>query len=488
MPQKRHPGFFIVIDIGGVVQVRIIYSKSSVIRYCKDLRNQECRYSIGIIMNQTSRTKATNKYKPDGEQHLSDYLAIMPGLLMCLMVLMMVVMDVTVPEMSAKQYDDFPVLFRVLNYSAVICGAGYLAVLAYKKAIHFTLTHALFASFLLCIAISTAVNGLGDEAIHGLPYRNIGILHMVAFIIIYMGASSLINRNAFIEFIMLLYIAIADFIGLAVLFDRYIGHIPAFHEKKDISAIFFNGNHYGYFLVMAVMIGLGYFMLSNGVKMTAGGISAVLNALLLILNHSTGCILAASAVSVAACLFVILKDKGHRQKAWIVLGALILGIVAAYIASPDIRKELEAFSEDLVAVMSNSASGSAGHNRMKVWMLTAKYIAERPLFGHGCEGISLRLFSETAISNPHNEILTYAAYYGIPAAAVYVLGVLSVVTTCIKRHSDKRISKEPSTMIACMAATGYFISSITGVAMFYTAPFFFIFLGLACDDRTEPVK
>ena len=32
---------------------------------------------------------------------------------------------------------------------------------------------------------------------------------------------------------------------------------------------------------------------------------------------------------------------------------------------------------------------------------------------------------------------------------------------------------------ACMAAAGYFISSFVGVGMFYTVPFFFIFLGLS---------
>jgi len=71
-------------------------------------------------------------------------------------------------------------------------------------------------------------------------------------------------------------------------------------------------------------------------------------------------------------------------------------------------------------------------------------------------------------------VLSYAAFYGIPAALFYTAGVLGVIGSTAIDSSTNVPHKA-----ACMAAAGYFISSFTGVGMFYTLPFFFIFLGLS---------
>ena len=48
--------------------------------------------------------------------------------------------------------------------------------------------------------------------------------------------------------------------------------------KKELSAVFFNGNHYGYFILMAVLIGLGYYLFSsNRSKATLAGLAKPLN-------------------------------------------------------------------------------------------------------------------------------------------------------------------------------------------------------------------
>ena len=85
------------------------------------------------------------------------------------------------------------------------------------------------------------------------------------------------------------------------------------------------------------------------------------------------------------------------------------------------------------------------------------------------------LYEEMKVSDPHCEALAYAAYYGIPAALFYITGVIGMLIASVNRIKTNGIPQKT----ASMAAAGYFISSFVGVGMFYTLPFFFIFLGLS---------
>ena len=84
-----------------------------------------------------------------------------------------------------------------------------------------------------------------------------------------------------------------------------------------------------------------------------------------------------------------------------------------------------------------------------------------------------RMMNDIGISNPHNELLTYALFFGVPAAVCYTVAVLMIFL----RHLVSGAWKDPYALMAFSAALAYFISSFFGVAMFYTTPFFFIMLG-----------
>ena len=414
-----------------------------------------------------------------------DYLAVLPGLLMCLVIAVVLILDISMPEMSDKQYQTFQGLFRWLNLIAVISG---LIVLASRSTLFFKekkqapghdrklLLHpyTAFAAFAVCILISTCINGFTDEALKGIPYRNIGIILMMTMLLVYMGVTSSIESDPLRKIILVAYLAISVAVALAALCDRYIKRIPAFHAKKELSAIFFNGNHYAYFLAMAILIGIGYYIFGNSRQAAAGASAAAVNMLVLVLNHTLGCILAVGVVMVIVSFAAVKKDRRYSRKIIMLWAFSAAAAAAVLVISPDIRREFAVFGRDIAGILSNTAKGSAGHNRLKMWRLTSKYIAERPWFGFGCEGISMEMYAKTAISNPHNEILTYAAYYGIPAAAFYTFGVLAVLVRRLLSYDSDMTGK-----IACMAAAGYFIASITGVAMFYTTPFFFVFLGIS---------
>ncbi len=409
------------------------------------------------------------------ELDIADYLAFLPGFLMCVMIALMLILDIALPGMAEKQYEDFPNAFTALDYVIIAGGILYIGISAKRRELRLEKPDVFFAAFALLIMLSTIVNGFNELIINGVPYRFIGILNMFAFMLIYMGVTRSIKRESFGNMILAGYLIVADLVGLASIYDIATGGIEAFHDKKELSAIFFNGNHYGYFIMMALLIGIGCYIFGNKIISICGGVSAGLNLLLLGINHSLGCILSLIVVLVSTGIIILIKDKSYKRKYMTVAAVLMIAFIVALLISSAIRTEFTGLFEDLTAILSNTAEGSAGHRRLQMWTLTAGYIAEKPLLGYGCEGIAFMLYDAMKVSNPHCEALTYAAYYGIPAALLYMAGAIAVIVTCIRRTSTNGAHQKAS----CMAAAGYFISSFVGVGMFYTLPFFFIFLGLS---------
>ena len=425
------------------------------------------------------KNKKINTVKPTAVKaeypNLSDYLAFLPGLLMCLMLAIVLILDIVIPGMAEKQYEDFPNLFTVMDYVIAASGLLYLGISAKRKDLHFEKTDILFAAFALLIIISTAVNGVNELTVSGVPYRYIGIFNMLAFMLIYMIVTRSIKRESFGRYILMGYLLIADLIGVAALIDFFTGGIAAFHNKKEISAVFFNGNHYGYFLMMAVLIGVAYFLFSEKKRAVFGASSAALNLVILAINHSLGSILALIIVLACTALIILIKDRAYLKKLGVLAAAVAAVLVAGIVISPALRAEFTGLAADIGAILSNTADGSAGHRRLQMWTLTAGYISEKPLLGYGCEGIAFMLYEAMKVSDPHCEALAYAAYYGIPAALLYIAGVTGTIIINIRRMDTNSAQQKA----ACMAAAGYFVSSFVGVGMFYTLPFFFIFLGLS---------
>lgn len=432
-------------------------------------------------MSSKKAYRKSNNIKTSGTRQMesisdmTDYLAFLPGILMCVMLVIVLILDIAVPGMKEKQYEDFPNIFTFMDYVIIVGGLLHIGIAAKRKDLHFEKTDILFVAFALLIFLSTLVNGFNFMTIDGVPYRYIGILNMFAFMLVYMGVTRAIKRESFGTYILTGYLISADLIGAAALYDLFSGSIAAFQGKKEISAIFFNGNHYGYFLLMAVLIGAAYYLFSENKLSVFGAASAALNLIVLAINHSLGSILAVIIVLIAAGIVIAVKDRSYGRKMTLLAAALLVSFVIALIVSPALRKEFTVLASDFGAVLSGTAEGSAGHRRLQMWNLTTGYISEKPLLGYGCEGIAFMLYKAMKVSAPHCEPLAYAAYYGIPAALLYIAGVIGVLFSNIRRTGINSVQQKA----ACMAAAGYFISSFVGVGMFYTLPFFFIFLGLS---------
>ena len=425
------------------------------------------------------QVKKSKAKKTEKRAFSAGCLTLMPGVLMCSMILLVLILDLFMPDMADTQYEVFPDIFMVTDHLAAACMVLFVIASAKKKTLKFDRSFAPFAAFALLIIISTCANGLTRQAVEGIPFRYIGIFNMFAFMLAYMWLSGQSVTESLRTKVLLLYLLAADLVGISALADLYVIRIPAYHAKKELSAVFFNGNHYGYFLLMAVLIGAGLYVYGEGKGKVFGAASAALNAVLLALNHSMGSILAVVIVTAGMSACVLIYDKDRAKRLAVLILSMAACLAAALVFSHAVRNEFISLGTDMAALLNGSRDSTIGHNRLLLWKLTAEYIRERPLLGYGCEGIAFSLFDATGRSNPHSEVLTYAAYYGIPAALCYLAGIAVFFT----RYFKNRKSAEISSRIACMAAAGYFVSSLTGVAMFYTAPFFFIFLGLMYEKQ-----
>ena len=412
-----------------------------------------------------------------------DSIAVFPALLLCAVTLVMLILDLTLPIMSDYQYMVYPLLVKCAGMAGLICAAVCIKDLMKEDGIRFDAGSICFVLFLICIAISTCVNGFTREALLGVQFRYIGIFDMLSFFIAYMLCSRNIKGENNRRHVLGAITAVSDVIAAVFLADHFAPFVEAFRDKNEPAAIFFHGNHYGYFIVIAVIISAGLSLCGSNRQRLFGGFSFVLNFAALALNRSTGCILAAGTVLLTGAIVIFIKNKQSRKA--IILIAAFMAVLAAFVLKyePLLAEDAMMDIRDAVDIFTGGGNSLHGHGRWGLWQQTIELIRERPLFGYGCEGISKVLQATNVAANPHNEVMTYAAYYGIPAAAMYSSGAMITIIRGLG-------TGEHASATASCAAAAYFISSMFGVLMFYTAPFFFVLLGLSqCadvrPDRTE---
>ena len=370
-------------------------------------------------------------------------------------------------------------------------------IAAVKKRLKFCARDYFFCAFMVCIVISTCINGLSHESAFGIPVRYIGIFNMFAFFIFYMKVSGYIEQVSFRYTVLTGFLIVADAVALSAIYEQFFGDIQAYQGKIGVSTIFVNSNHYGYFLAMAIMIGIGYYIYEGQKRSTFGALSAIINLFVLAINNTLGAILSVGLCAIVTVILVLVSEIKHektlakiseikalsgttkRALTLAILGAVTVVVVLAI--SSNVRNSIFELFHDIGSIIMGTSTGNEGSGRWNQWQIVMQYIAEKPLFGHGCEGITMRLIKETDIGDAHCEPMTYAAYYGIPGALFYLSGVIAAAV----KYFRNRQNLPSYCRIAFLGCAAYFISSLVGVPIFNTLPFFFIFMGMSAEEWRE---
>ena len=439
----------------------------------------------------------------------SDFFAASAGVMFCL--LPVSVFAYLQAANSWKLLTTFPVFTGVFNGFAVLSGVIAAAMYFFnsrktslKNVLSDNIPSLIFLALCLWMLISTAANGFTENALKGGEYRNESLFTFFIYFLVYFFCSSLIKKERLKKAPVYTLLACSWVAGIASLVHRFIKPLVSMEEIDSgrISFVFHQFNHYGYFLTIAITLSAALFVLGKGVKQKIfTALTFCFNSVLLTVNATFGCFLAVCAALVFLAGVAAVTEKRFNA-AW--LAPFILFLIISYATGRFFNSfftDLAGLFNDIKMIIGNNTGGSsgpaliggdsaesvrtagdAGTGRWSLWTSTVGYIKERPLFGHGIEGIGRRLEEETGYSDrPHNEFLQYAMFFGIPAAVIYVSGVMSVFVKAFCRRA-----KLDSTSSACLvAAFAYLVSSFFGNTMYYTAPLFFIFLGIGSSVPSE---
>lgn len=311
--------------------------------------------------------------------------------------------------------------------------------------------------------------------IYGTPFKRDGILTYFASFGIFCCGYIISNKrliNVIIKFFTWIAVvqSVLSLLNIDVL-NKILALTPA-------SGMYVNINHFGYYACMAVMASLYLFEAEKKsliTKVIRMAVFVIISAAL-IFNNSIGPILATLAAMITSLILAIWLDK--RRIKYALAGIIIFILLAVGINSFNGRlfSDLGILGFDFANVVAGEAEDGAGSGRWILWKNSIQIIKSWPILGCGpatYSDLSTYLFNESM--RPHNEILEYAATIGIPGLLFY----LSAIFVLIKEFLKKRKLVTPLVVGLCCVLIAYFVSSLFGVVMYYTAPFYFMFLGMA---------
>lgn len=445
----------------------------------------------------TSKLQAVYRAKTISEmlQNISwemvSYLALLPLLLFTVIPLYQLIHDSIDPPQSTHFFMDAPSFsyaYTIDTVSSLAAVIGILVILLYigktkqlgwrwKMRFQQNIPMLFFLPFVLCMFISTCLNGFTEAAISGDPYRNESLLSYTLYVMVYFFCGTVLFSKKCKQILLYTFLGISLILAASAMVHIWITPLPAYAQNVGLSAVFHQFNHYGYYLLFSILLSGGLFATEQNAKAKGFCLFVFLiNNIVLVLNDTFGCYLAVFISLLLQNIVLWIKNKRISWLSLLLLGCFFGVSLIMSIWYDTVFRNIFGFFQDIGNVAENpKASGSAGTGRWTLWMHTLQYISEKPLFGFGVDGIHDRLDLETNHCNnrPHNEYLQYAAFFGIPAALFYLLGIGAVYIHTWKN----RVKWNAYTLTACIAAFGYLLSACFGNTMYYTAPWLFMLLG-----------
>lgn len=280
-------------------------------------------------------------------------------------------------------------------------------------------------------------------------------------------------------------IILSTVVGIFGLWKQYCVE-EVFIDESAVCALWNNSNHYGYYLAINIILtGIIFVYEKKLFWRILDILMLAFQIVVLTLNNTFGAWLAVFTTYILYIIVSTVMTKKMNKYGCISFVVFIGVTLLTGIWNDNITSSLFMFFTDFHDVMKNpEEADSAGSSRWVLWKATMKYISEKPLRGWGVEGISQRLKVEAGAERTHNEYLQYAAFFGIPNAVCYVTGCALVFLRDVRRWKEI----EPGTKVCVCGALAYFISAAFGVSMYYTAPLFFVYLGLGYASPNKKVS
>lgn len=252
----------------------------------------------------------------------------------------------------------------------------------------------------------------------------------------------------------------------------------------EYQSVFYNTNHYGYYLLIVILVSLFMSLYSNKIiEKLIYVFSYALNISLLILNNTLGSYLALLLTILFVVIWSFINDEEKKRFPIVMLVIFILTSLLSLFYTDNLKDSIIGMTADVSIVISDENVNSTGSGRGELWKNALECVRSNPLFGcgfenHGAINPSIDTTGEVYASQPHNFLLFYAKFIGIPGLLFY----LCTLVVGVKRLLEKRKEIGSITKSAAFIVLGYLVSDFFGAIKFYTAPYYCIMLGICLMD------
>lgn len=324
--------------------------------------------------------------------------------------------------------------------------------------------------------ISTLLSSDKNISVNGTFYRHDGLNSYIAYVGFF-TCGYYINSESSIKKILNVFVLSATIIAILVLLDvNTLNDIFSFNKN---SAIFYNINHYGYYLCMTIMSSVFLFLVNNAnkkIKIRYLICYIVLTATL-VKNGSFGPYLASLIGLFVLSIIIYFNFRNYFNDIAIIFILFWITSFLMNIFSDFLNFEIYKLFKGVQDIVKNTdSSKEAGSGRWILWKNGIKYIFEKPFFGYGPDNLGYRYMQDgIQLDRPHNEFIQIAASLGIPALVFYVVALFKQFKLIINNIDKVDISVVSLNTIIFT----YLVSSFFGNTMFYTSPFYFMILGMS---------
>lgn len=247
------------------------------------------------------------------------------------------------------------------------------------------------------------------------------------------------------------------------------------------ASVFLNTNHFAYVLTIGLLALAGLVIYEK--KLAAKLVWLILfgfNTWALILNDTFGCYIAVIAGMIFLAVISIVSDRERYRSIIAVFTIFIAVSVGVNVYNDNISANVNFAKNDV-----QNMSDNAGSGRIGLWKHAIECIGKKPLFGYGPEGL-VEEYADNGYLNdrPHNEYIQHAAFLGIPGLMFYLVALISLFIAMIK--NIKRY--DMSMLLVFGVIFAYCLSAFFGNTMYYTAFYFFAFLGMGAVNCTMKDK
>lgn len=327
---------------------------------------------------------------------------------------------------------------------------------------------AMFILFLILATVSAICSKDIKTALYGAWGRNCGLRSYFIFFSMYVLGRYIKNdrkTKLVLYFVFSLVCAIQNLLPLTMYLGYFGRPEGAFH----------NINHAGYYMVVSMMAGIGFIILTENIILKVMGYCLyIFNMWALVINDSFGPYL---ALMCAIIFFSIIYTIKYKKIKWEIFFIVLIFVAESMVIdykTDIVSNNFRITSNDAKKIATNSEDVErVGSGRMELWIYALKVIKNHPVLGVGPDVMNY--------DEPHNEVLQIASEEGIPAAVCYVLGIAMIVIAALRE-----ITKGSDILLIELSiVAGYIVSAMVGVIMYYTYGYFLFFLGILCTSKNE---